>query len=242
MIHYHGTPIGGSRQDVARFLRGRHALIPYPRQDDIGIVAEVCQSFVLDNGAFSVWKRGLELDVDGYIAWAREWYKHPGFQWALIPDVIDGDEAANDALLREWPREIEGVPVWHLHESLERLQRLAGDWRTVALGSSGQWPTPGAKIWWGRIADAMSAVCDDGGRPLCRLHGLRMMNPAIFTHLPLASADSTNAAVNCGSIGRYGSYVPPTAAQRAAVIAERIEAHNSAPVWVRQPQQGAPDL
>lgn len=25
MIHYHGTPVGGSRQDVARFLMTRHA-------------------------------------------------------------------------------------------------------------------------------------------------------------------------------------------------------------------------
>ena len=25
MIHYHGTPVGGSRQDVARFLMGRPA-------------------------------------------------------------------------------------------------------------------------------------------------------------------------------------------------------------------------
>jgi hypothetical protein len=31
MIHYHGTPIGGTRQDVARFLVGRHALIPFGR-------------------------------------------------------------------------------------------------------------------------------------------------------------------------------------------------------------------
>ncbi len=46
MKHFHGTPIGGTRQDAARFLIGRHALVPYPRQDDMGIVAEACQSFV----------------------------------------------------------------------------------------------------------------------------------------------------------------------------------------------------
>lgn len=28
MIHYHGTPVGGTRQDGARFLAGRHALVP----------------------------------------------------------------------------------------------------------------------------------------------------------------------------------------------------------------------
>lgn len=28
MKHFHGTPIGGTRQDAARFLLGRHALVP----------------------------------------------------------------------------------------------------------------------------------------------------------------------------------------------------------------------
>lgn len=239
MIHYHGTPVGGDRQSVARFLLGRHALVPFPRQDDMGIVAEACQSFVLDNGAFSVWKRGAVLDVGGYLAWVAEWCKHPGFAWALIPDVIDGDEAANDALIERFVAaglDRHGVPVWHMHESTARLARLCGDWPTVALGSSGQWATPGTAAWWARMSQAMDAICDGAGRPAARLHGLRMMDPAIFTRLPLASADSTNAAVNSGSLSRFGSYPPPTAGQRAEVIAARIEAQNSAAVWAGHAQ------
>ncbi len=54
MIHYHGTPVGGTRQDACRFLAGRHALVPFARQDDLGIALEVCQSVVLDNSAFSL--------------------------------------------------------------------------------------------------------------------------------------------------------------------------------------------
>jgi hypothetical protein len=92
------------------------------------------------------------------------------------------------------------------------------------------------------MSEAMDAICDEHGRPLAKLHGLRMLNPAIFTLLPLTSGDSTNAAVNCGSIKRFGMYLPPTAAQRAAVIAERIEAHNSAPVWVRSNPQKEGDI
>lgn len=231
MIHYHGTPIGGSRQDAARFLAGRHALVPFPRQDDIGIVAEVCQSFVFDNGAFTVWRQGGQLDVDGYVAWVEQWHRHPGFDWALIPDVIEGSEAENDRLIADWPPHLAGVPVWHLHESLERLDVLARAWRTVAFGSSGQWASPGTDAWWKRISAAMATICDDRGRPRCKLHGLRMLDPAIFSRLPFASADSTNAAVNGGSISRFGMYTPPTAGQRAAVIADRIEAHNSAAIW-----------
>ncbi|ONN70702.1 hypothetical protein [Pseudomonas oryzihabitans] len=231
MIHYHGTPIGGSRQDAARFLAGRHALVPFPRQDDIGIVAEVCQSFVFDNGAFTVWRQGGQLDVDGYAAWVEQWHRHPGFDWALIPDVIEGSEAENDRLIADWPQHLAGVPVWHLHESLERLDVLSRTWRTVAFGSSGQWASPGTDAWWKRINAAMATICDDQGRPRCRLHGLRMLDPAIFSRLPFASADSTNAAVNGGSISRFGMYAPPTAGQRASVIADRIEAHNSAAIW-----------
>ena len=212
MIHYHGTPIGGSRQDAARFLISRHALVPFSRQDDMGIVADVCQGFVFDNGAFSVWKRGGKLDLKGYTSWVVDWCKHPGFQWALIPDEIEGNEADNDAHIEAWADSglaLYGVPVWHMHESADRLIRLAEEWPTVALGSSGQWPTPGTDGWWGRISHAMHEICDEKGRPRCRLHGLRMMDPDIFGQLPLASADSTNAAVNGGSLKRFGSYIPP---------------------------------
>ena len=62
----------------------------------------------------------------------------PRLRLGTHPDVIDGDEASNDELLLAWPKELRGVPVWHLHESLERLQRLASEWPTVAFGSSGQ--------------------------------------------------------------------------------------------------------
>jgi hypothetical protein len=230
-----GTPIGGTRQDVARFLMGRDALVPFPRQDDMGIVAEVCRSFVLDNGAFSIWRKGGTLDVDGYVAWVREWHRHPGFEWALIPDVIGGSAEENDALLAAWPEDLRdaGVPVWHLHEPIERLVDLAQSWRTVALGSSGDYSTPGAAVWWARMREALNMICDERGRPVCKLHGLRMLDPRVFTKLPLASADSTNAGRNCNQLDRFGMYVPPTAAQRAAVIADRIGVHNSAPVFNR---------
>jgi hypothetical protein len=239
MIHYHGTPIGGARVDAARFLRGRHALIPYAHRQDLEIAFEVCQSVLFDNSAYTTWRKGQlssppELDAwaKDYARWCSEWSRHPAYDGCLAPDVVDGDEATNDALLANWPaRELRAWPVWHLHESLDRLARLCDEWPTVALGSSGRWATPGTDAWWRRMAQAMEVACDEEGRPVARLHGLRMLDPTIFTRLPLASADSTNAAVNSGSLSRFGQYKPPTAAQRAEVIAARIEAHTSAPVW-----------
>lgn len=231
MIHYHGTPVSGSETEAGVFLSGRHGLVSFVYPQHLPVVADVCQSFVLDNGAFTTWKRGATADFVGYLNWVRLWHRHPGFDWALIPDVIDGTTSDNDALIRAWPGDVSGVPVWHMHEPVERLTALARQHRVVALGSSGQWPTPGAAGWWGRMHEAMRAVCDRYGRPRCKLHGLRMMDPKIFGELPLSSADSTNASVNAGSISRFGTYPAPGAGSRARTIAERIEKNTSAPVW-----------
>lgn len=235
MIKYHGTPIGGKHTDAVEVLRGRHGLVSFAHPEQLSIVMDMCQSFVLDNGAFSKWKKtGDPIDFHAYVRWVTGIYRHPRFDWCLIPDVIDGDEDTNSGLVLDWVRmglRAKGVPVWHLHESLEYLAWLVEDFEWVALGSSGEWPNPGTKGWWGRMNQAMKVCCDDSGRPKCKLHGLRMLNPEIFRHLPLASADSTNAAIHNNDISRFGMYAPPSAGARAAVIASRIEAHNSAAQW-----------
>jgi hypothetical protein len=242
VIHYHGTPVSGSRLDAARFLAGRHALIPFARPDDLGVALDVCQSVILDNSAFSLWRAGGgDVDVAAYRGWAESLARHPAVDFCLIPDKIDGSEADNVALVTLWLRlgcRLKSVPVWHYGESLEWLGYLVEHFQTVALGSSGLWSTPGTRAWWERTAAAMAVACDAQGRPRARLHGLRMLDPEIFSRLPLASADSANAAVNGGSVGRFGSYPPPTAGQRAAVIASIVEASNSPGIWQAPPQLG----
>ena len=241
MIHYHGTPCSGAKEQAAKFLAGRHAMISFAAPEDIGIAAEVCQSFCLDNGAFSAWAAGEPVvDWTNYCDWVEQWHRHPGFDWAVIPDVIDGSEEDNDQLLAEWPLENAGVPVWHLHESLLRLERLVATWPRVALGSSGEWASVGTARWWERMAAAMDCACDSDQRPRAKFHGLRMLDPAIFHRLPLSSADSTNAVRNASNLYRFGQYVPPNASTRMHIIAERIEQHQSAAVWV--PLSGQPRL
>ncbi len=233
MIHYHGTPISGGKVNAAKVLAGRHALVSHHHPADIEIAAEVCQSFVLDNGAFSHFTKGKpKTEWSDYYAWAGEWLSLPTCDWALIPDVIGGDATANDRLLAEWPHGRDrGVPVYHFHEPVERLAQLAKDWPRVALGSSGDYWQVGAPVWWDRMDQMMEAICDNG-RPRCRLHGLRMLNPEIFKHLPLASADSTNVAINCGRNGKAEGVDPHIG---ALVTFGRVEPWNSASAWRGRP-------
>jgi hypothetical protein len=87
--------------------------------------------------------------------------------------------------------------------------------------------------WWARIDQTMRVVCDLKGRPLVKLHGLRMLNPKVFTRLPFASADSTNIARNVGIDKHWakGNYLPPTKEARAQVMRQRIEAFNSSATY-----------
>ena len=232
MIHYHGTPITPETA-AAVILAGRHAMVSYANPQMLELCFEVCQSVTHDNGAFPMWKAGKRVETwVPYYDWVEVSMRRPSFDWALIPDIIDGTEEENDVLIREWPHGKNcGVPVWHLHESMIKLLRLCLDWPRVAIGSSGEYASIGTTRWWHRMSEAMQVICPDG-YPTTKIHGLRMLDPEIFTKFPFASADSTNVARNIGIDGAWtGSYTPANKAGRGVVIANRIEAFNSAEVW-----------
>jgi hypothetical protein len=237
VIHYHGGR-HSTWQVAVEIWKRRHALVSFADPQQISIAAEVAQSFALDNGAFSVWKQGITVDWQGYYRWVEEWWRHPGFDWSIIPDVIDGDEAANDALIAEWPfGKVAGVPVWHMDETIDRLARLASEWPRVALGSSGAFRTPGTPAWWGRMQQAMEVVCDELGRPKVKLHGLRMLRPTICQHLPLASADSAGVSRGVGTTNWGGCYRHAADPVKAHVLVDSYETAQSAAVWRGLPAQ-----
>lgn len=238
MIHYHGGPI--TPIDCAVSLwKARHAFVSFAYPGQLPLAAEICQSFALDNGAYTTWKTGEQFNFDGYCDWVETWCQHPGFDFCLIPDVIDGDENDNLKMLGRWQQRMHhlskhGVPVWHLHEDLAHLQTLIHCNDRVAFGSSGMYAQPGSEKWWERMSEAMAVACDERGRPKTKFHGLRMLSPTIYSHIPFASADSTNVAQNVGIDKRWhGPYQPVSKAQRALVLADRIESHVAAARWSR---------
>jgi hypothetical protein len=208
----------------------RHAFVSFAATQQMALAADVTQSFALDNGAFTFWKQGVETRWSDYYDWVNVWRRHPGFDWAVIPDVIEGSEAENDALADKWPfPRHQGAVVWHVNESIDRLKRLASEWPRVCIGSSGEWDVSTPRRFLGRAYQAIGAICDGDSRPICKLHGLRMLNPAIFSKLPLSSADSTNVARNIGIDSAWkGTYQPKSKETRAHILVERIESFNSA--------------
>ncbi len=230
MIHYHGGPITPDTCAMKAW-KGRHAFISYANAGQLRLASEICQSFALDNGAFTAWKRAGKncVNWDGYYEFTDRWLNHPGCDFAIIPDVIDGGAEENDSLLNAWPHgKYRGVPVWHMNESDERFIRLCKEYPRVAIGSCGEYDvkTPTKAVI--RMKDIIRHVVDAHSQPITKLHGLRMLNPEIFTKLPLSSADSTNVAQNIGIDQKWkGTYQPASKETRATILAERIESFNS---------------
>lgn len=234
MIKYHGTPFGGSNQEAAEALIGRHAFVSFASPQQLDVALEVCQSVALDNGAFTAWKKGVSVDWNEYFAWAHKLSKNPHVDWAIIPDVIDGDEEANLKLISRWTqwesrfKQSFGVPVWHMHESDEKLAWLCRAYERIAIGSSAEYSSVGSEEWHRRMQWAMKILCDSEGNPKTKIHMLRGLDSAVFTKYPFSSADSTNAARNCNMEQRWkGTYPPPSNSWRARVIMARIESFNS---------------
>jgi hypothetical protein len=241
VIHYHGLPITPATAAAVAIQAG-HAFVSFAHPGQMGLAVAACQSFAVDNGAFSAWRKGEPItDWTPYYAFCEAAKRQPSCDFAVIPDVIDGTEGENDDLAADFPfPRWFGAPVWHLHESLSRLQRLADRWPRVCLGSSGELAQIGTPRWWRRMNEAMRTICDDAGQPPCKLHGLRMLDPAVFTRFPFASADSTNIGRNIGIDQAWeGPYAPPTKESRTKLMRDRVESQNAPCCYDFQADQGA---
>lgn len=221
MIHYHGTPI--TPMAALYDLAGRHFCVSHARPDDIARVHAIGQSVMLDNGAFSAWKRGHEPDWCAYYGWRDRWLDFPT-TWAVIPDVVDGGSQLQDALLREWPFGQRGAPVWHMDEPLDRLLRLVDEWPRVCIGSTAEFSVVLSPIWQRRMDEVWDRLAAIYPR-FPWLHMLRGMQLGGM-RWPFASADSTNIAQN-----------HHRAQNTARGLADRLDARQTPSSWTITSEQ-----
>jgi len=197
LIHYHGTPIT-PRAELQK-MAGMHFCVSYAAKQDADWCLANGQSVMLDNGAFSVWKQGRELDLSKFADWVEPYLGHP--HWAVVPDVINGTVEQNLELIEQWPhpRELSGV-VWHLNEPIDHLLHLSRmGFGKICFGSTEQFDPVGSRSWERRADEAFNALAKHKNY-LPWVHALRGLALA-GGRWPFASADSTNVARNFKNIG-----------------------------------------
>lgn len=229
MIKYYGTPLTPNRVFDEVFENGRNCLIPFPNPQNLNRAKGMCNKIIIDNGAFTLWRKGGEIDWNKYYNWLKDHiYK---IEFFFIPDVIDGTEEENDELIYDFLCRYhyyddviqtkimkqmirKGVPIWHVNESIERLEKLMKSFHYIAIGSAGEFSQLGTHKWHKRMDEAMRVICDEEGYPKVKVHMLRCLDPKIFTRYPFESGDSTSLAQNHSRDGWRQ-------------ITERIEKYNS---------------
>jgi len=243
MIHYHGTPLSGGIDQSVKFYKNRHALISYATfKDTHTVITDVCQSFCIDNGAYSFWKSGEEVDWSEFYTWLKNWMSHPRFDFVLLPDVIGGTERDNNELVAgcriPFDRKYQCCPVFHLGERLERLDFIWElGYRRVAIGS-----TPGFELksinFWNEMRKIFEHICANG-IPKFKVHGLRMLDIEIIEQFPFSSGDSTTATMQAIFDFKWDQYPysPTTKAGRAALVADKMERAQSPSFYSPKPIQ-----
>lgn len=234
-----GTPITPNR--LLHTLEGSSFCVSFaaPEQlnDCIELVGEE-EILILDNGAFSIWrakKEGRKLPKRLQFA-SQDAYRADFWEWAnfaqsrcpqavaVIPDVIEGDEHAN--LLEcsyavrnefaEFPERV--MPIWHLNDSLEQLEKFARLFNFVGFGSCAQYDVQRNKRgYFERIREA-SAVLDRVEREHNRRPWVHLMRGlGVFAQLTrFESADSCNVAINHCRHKAHGD-------NRAKFLADRVK-------------------
>lgn len=190
-IHYHGTPITPSAQ-LAR-MAGEHFCVSFYRPDNADVCEGIGQSVLWDNGAFSAYTKGAEIDERALFEWLEPRMYHP--HRAVVLDKIGGSVEEQREMLKRWPFP-RGLswPVWHLDKPIDYLSELSDEWGALCLGSAGEYWQIGSVAWERRMDQVFEHLARRGRLPW--LHGLRMLGQV--TSYPLASADSTNVAQNHG--------------------------------------------
>mgnify|MGYP001385530128 CR=1 FL=1 len=230
MIHYHGAT-GVDAKFLSTVFLNRHAFISYAHPGNLQYVSKICSTFSLDNGAYTAWKKQEKYDFNGFVEFVKEWERHPAYHFHLIPDVIDGSEKENQKMIENWKLQ-DGVPVWHMHESLEFLKDLVSSFKLISIGSSGQYSTVNNRKWWKRMDEIMNVICENG-IPKCKIHGLRMLNIEVFTKIPFHSADSTYV-VRSSKYDKLwkGPKTPKNTYMRGLLLADKIESFQSTDTYM----------
>ena len=188
MIHYHGTPIS-PRAELDK-LAGKHFCVSYARTDNLSWCIKNAQSIMFDNGAFSSYTRGQKFNAPKYIKWLDD--KLYGANWAVIPDMIDGDVEDQVKLISKWPYPKHvSAPVWHMHLSLDWLWEIVDNYPRFCFGSSGEYWKVGDAKWSRRADQAWDLIQKSNTRPWVHMmRGLKLRKE----RWPFASADSTYVA------------------------------------------------
>lgn len=170
---------------------------------------------MLDSGAFSAWKRGIEINRQEYADYIKR-NIHLLDSYVNL-DVIPGapnrkrtqaeveDSAQRSYKNQQWFKRqgLNPIPVFHQGEDFRWLHRYIDDGEPyIGISPSGDYPTVTIKPW---LDQAFTITTNDKGLPIVRTHGFGVASFELLKRYPWYTCDATSWVLTAA----YGSiYVP----------------------------------
>lgn len=155
----------------------------------------------LDSGAFSAFTQGVEIDINDYIDFIKEYEEHLEVYANL--DVIGdpGATFANQKIMED--AGLDPLPCFHYGEPISYLEYYIKNYDYISLGGMVPISTKDLRVWLDEIFSKY--ICDKDGMPLVKVHGFGLTSHPLMIRYPWYSVDSTSWVVT----GRMGAvYVP----------------------------------
>jgi hypothetical protein len=161
-----------------------------------------CDKIFCDSGAFSAWKRGIEIDISNYISFLKK--EKDKFCVCASLDVI-GDPVKsyeNYKVMRN--ANLDVLPVFHFGEPFSYLEKYAKESNYIGLGGAAGIFKKSSRVSW---FDKIFKMFPD--RNKIGFHGFGIMDVDLIKRYPWRSIDATSACVRsrCGHIStKYGLF------------------------------------
>lgn len=188
--------LGGPSSAIARALSARghvHGDKPsllvstvYTGQFDRQRHAWDFREWVLDSGAFSVWKSGKTIDHGAFLdEAAKRLASDPQLVEVFALDVIGDPEASERNVEEAWRQGVPVTPCYHVGEPVELLRRYAATYPRIALSASSMMHAGNRK------KAAFVAACATEVWPKV-MHGFALTSLPIMSAAPMTTVDASS--------------------------------------------------
>lgn len=216
-IHIAGSYPGGVRRSADFFSVAneyqRNILLNYPyylesyhyigwKTKLLEEIREEKRQIFLDSGAFSGFTQGVEIDLEKYCRFIKEYG-----DIIEVASVLDG--IGDPVLTLENQKKMEDLgvnplPCFHYGEPTHFLEHYIENYDHITLGGMVPISTGPLREWLDDIWDRF--LTDENGMPKLKVHGFGLTVLSLMERYPWYSVDSTSWVLT----GRFGSIYFPT--------------------------------
>ncbi len=159
---------------------GKRVMISFaepPTQTCWQLYREYGIEIMADSGAYSIWKRGLSLDIRGYMDWLN---KHKVVRYFNMDIVGNPIQTAENQKLMESVGFLP-IPVFHYGSPWSELEKLTKEYDFIGIGGTVGQPYSIKVSFFRELFSRF---------PDTRFHGLGFANEKLIRQFPFHSTDS----------------------------------------------------